>query len=108
MKKFLIIATLFLVACTKRNEDFKINKFEVSFVSYGSDKIAKYTVYASIDGKIFIPVKDIAPEPNTNTQYNVQFTIPRDKLNSDGKVLFYLEETSASGSVSRTEIVTVQ
>jgi hypothetical protein len=108
MKNIIFIAAIFLVSCNKQREDFKVNKFEVSFASYGADKISKYILFASTDGKRFVPVKEIAPSPNTNNEYRVQFAIPRDQLNADGTVLFYLEETASSGSVSRTEILTVQ
>lgn len=108
MKYLTLLALVALVSCTKQTADFKANKFEVSFISYGAEKIARYTVFASTDGKSFVPVKEITPAPDTDTEYKVQFSIPSDRLNADGKVLFYLEETSASGSVSRTEMVTVQ
>jgi len=108
MKYLILVALVALTSCTKQTADFKANKFEVSFISYGADKISKYTVFASSDGKNFLPVKDITPSSQTDTEYKVQFTIPQDKLNADGNVMFYLEETAATGSVSRTEIVTVQ
>jgi len=108
MKYLILLSFVALVSCTKQTKDFRTNKFEVSFVSYGSEKISKYTLFASSDGKNFLPVKDITPAAGTDTEYKVQFVIPQDKLNADGKVLFYMEETAASGSVSKTEIVTVQ
>ncbi|CAN5717447.1 hypothetical protein BH10BAC3_BH10BAC3_17340 [soil metagenome] len=108
MKYLILLAFVALASCTKQTKDFRTNKFEVSFVSYGSEKISKYTLFASSDGKNFLPVKDITPAPGTDTEYKVQFVIPQDKLNADGKVLFYMEETAAGGSVSKTEIVTVE
>jgi len=108
MKYLTLLAFVFLVSCTKQTKDFQVNKFEVSFISYGAEKISKYTLFASSDGKNFVPVKEITPSPETNTEYKVQFVIPQEKLNAGGKVLFYMEETAASGSISKTEIVTVQ
>ena len=108
MKYLLLLSFVALVSCTKQTKEFHTNKFEVSFVSYGAEKISKYTLFASSDGKSFVPVKEITPAPGTDTQYKVQFAIAQDKLNADGKVLFYMEETAATGSVSKTEIVTVQ
>jgi hypothetical protein len=108
MKYFILIAFVSLVSCTKQTKEFQANKFEVSFVSYGSEKISKYTLFASSDGKNFLPVKEIMPAANTDTEYKVQFTIPADKMNAEGKVLFYMEETTANGSISKTEMVTVQ
>jgi hypothetical protein len=108
MKYLILLAFVALTSCTKQTSDFKANKFEVSFVSYGAEKISKYTVFASSDGKNFLPVKDITPAPETDTEYKIQFSIPQDKLNADGKILFYLEETAGNGSISRTDIVTVQ
>ena len=108
MKYLILLAFVALTSCTKQTSDFKANKFEVSFVSYGAEKISKYTVFASSDGKNFLPVKDINPSPETDTEYKIQFSIPQDKLNADGKILFYLEEMAENGSVSRTDVVTVQ
>lgn len=108
MKYLILLAFVALASCTKQTADFKANKFEVSFVSYGAEKISKYTVFASSDGKNFVPVKDISPAPETDTEYKIQFSIPQDKLNAEGKILFYLEETAENGSISRTDIVTVQ
>lgn len=105
---YILITLISFGSCAKQTQDFQANKFEVSFVSYGSDKISKYTLFASSDGKNFTPVKEITPSANTNTEYKVQFVIPKEKLNADGKVLFFMEETTESGSVTKTEIVAVQ
>lgn len=107
MKYLSLLAIIFLVSCTKQTKDFQANKFEVSFVSYGEEKINNYTIFASNDGKNFVPVKEINPAPGTDVEYKLQFVIPQDKLNAEGKLLFYMEETTMSGTVSRTEIVTV-
>lgn len=108
MKYFTILAIILSVACSKQEKDFKVNQFEVSFISYGADKISKYVLYASSDGKNFLPVKEITPSADKDMEYRVQFVIPSEKLNADGRVLFYMEETAASGNISKTEIVTVQ
>ena len=108
MKYLSLLLIVFLVACNKQEKDFKVNKFEVSFVSYSADKVSRYVLFASSDGKSFVPVKEITPAAEKDMEYKVQFVIPQDKLNADGKVLFYMEEVSATGDVSKTDIVSVQ
>lgn len=106
MKYLILIA--FAIACNKQEREIKVNKFEASFVIAHGSNYAKYTIYASTNGIDFVPVKYIIPEPGTKTQYTIQFAIPADKMDANGKVLFYLEKAAESGEVSRTEIVTVQ
>src|SRR6476469_4311497 len=108
MKYLILLAVIFSIGCSKDENNFKVNKFEVSFVSYDADKISKYVLYASGNGKDFLPIKEITPSAGKDMEYKVQFTIPQEKLDADGKVLFYMEETSTAGNTSKTEIITVQ
>lgn len=104
--KILLPLLLIALACNKPAPDIKVNRFETSFISRDSNNVAKYTIYASTNGKQFIAVKEIIPSPGT--EYKLEFTIPNDKMDASGNMYFYLEETSMTGEVSRTNVVTVQ